>query len=278
VKWSQQAAIRLCRLTISGLPRAAACPGSAALPQANTVSDDSEAGVANHATAEAIVRSRQFEKLPAELLALIEPGAQLMPEHAVAYNVLTDTARALHVMDREYGSASPPLIDDEVPGTVDLLILTQSDSPMHPPRLTVVDYKFRSDVGAPDENEQLCGYALAAARLFQSESVTLVVAYIDTDDEGNLVLLRPLDVRHLDAIDLDAFAAKLRGIVAAVRAQRAKAIPDVREGKGCRHCSAVPFCPAKRELLVRLTPARNATSLRACCRSRRRPSPRPTSG
>lgn len=250
-------------LTISALPRAAACPGSEALPHANTSSEDSDTGVDNHATAEAIVRSRQFEKLPRELLALIEPGAQLMPEHAVAYNLATDTARSLNVLDREYDTAFPPLTDDEVPGTVDLLILTDSDSPMHPPRLTVVDYKYRSDVGSPEENEQLMGYALAAARLFQTESVTVVVAYIDTDDEGNLVLLRPLVVRQLDGIDLDAFAAKLRDIVAAVRAQRAKAIPDVREGKGCRHCPALVHCPAKHTLLVRITTGQERDELEA---------------
>lgn len=240
-------------LTISGLPRAAECAGSEALPHANTTSEDSEQGVTNHATAEAIVRSRQFEKLPTELLALIEPGAQLMPEHAVAYNVATDTARSLLIADREYALAQPPLADDEVPGTCDLLILTDSDSPMLPPRLTVVDFKWRSDVGNPDENEQLMAYALTATRIFGVTEATVVVAYIDTDDEGNLMLLRPLVVRKVDAIDLDAFAAKLRGIVAAVRAQQAKAIPDVRESKGCRHCPALVHCPAKHALLVRLT-------------------------
>lgn len=234
-------------LTISGLPRAAECPGFAALPHANTTSDDAEAGVDNHAAAETAVRTGDLDKLPPELRELITPGAILRPEHAVAYNIETDTARALNVTERSYATASPPLTDDEVPGTLDLLIIALAM------RVTVVDYKRYEDVGSPDENAQILGYALAAARLTGATEVTVVVAYIEANEFGVVRLMRPLVVRQVDAIDLDAFASKLRLIVAAVREQRSRKVPDVSESKQCRYCPALVHCPAKHRLLVRIT-------------------------
>lgn len=244
-------------LTISGLPRAASCPGFAALPHANTTSEDAEAGVDNHAAAELAVRTGDLEKLPPELRELITPGAVLRPEHAVAYNLATDTARALNVTERGYDTASPPLLDDEIPGTLDLLIVALQL------RVTVVDYKRHEDVGSPDENAQILGYALAAARLTGATEITVVVAYIEADELGFVRLMRPLVVREVDAIDLDAFASKLRRIVEAVRVQRARAVPDVSESKQCRHCPALVHCPAKRALLVRITSGQERDELEA---------------
>lgn len=259
-------------LTISGLPRASECPGSAALPHANTTSSDAEAGIDNHAAAETAVRTGDLDKLPPELRELITPGSVVRPEYAVAYDIATDTARALNIGDREYDAASPPLTDDEVPGTLDLLIISpdtlrevdgMSTVVTHLLRVTVVDYKLHTDVGSPDENEQLLGYALAAARLTGATEVTVVVAYIEADEHGFVRLMRPLVVREVDAIDLDAFASKLRRIVEAVRVQRARAVPDVSESKQCRHCPALVHCPAKRALLVRITSGQERDELEA---------------
>ncbi|HTU62140.1 MAG TPA: hypothetical protein VMF89_26965, partial [Polyangiales bacterium] len=47
------------------------------------------------------------------------------------------------------------------------------------------------------------------------------------------------------------------------RAQRAKRIPDVRENKHCKHCPAMVHCPAKRELLVRITSGQERDELEA---------------
>jgi hypothetical protein len=230
-------------LSISALPRVAACPGSAALPQASTTSADAERGTDNHSAAERAIIEGQLDKLPAEVRELIPRGALVVAEAIVYYDWQTDTARV--PADGAHGKRAYTPGPTEIPGTIDLLVI-------HGDRVTVLDYKMHSDVGNPDENEQLLGYALAAARVCKAADVTLVVAYIDADEDGTVKLLRPLVARQLDELDLDAYAAKLRGIIAAVEAQRARRVPDVRENKHCRYCPAAVHCPAKTALIRRL--------------------------
>ena len=169
-------------------------------------------------------------------------GSLTVAEAVVYYDVATDTARIPG--DASHGKRAYRPGPTEIPGTIDLLIRNDT--------LTVLDWKMHTDVGSPDENAQVMAYSLAAARAFGVSDVQIVVAYIEADEEGNVRLLRPLVVRQVDAIDLDVFASKLRGILAAVEVQRAKAVPDVRENRHCRHCPAAPHCPAKTALIRRL--------------------------
>lgn len=230
------------RLTASSLPRAAVCPGSALLPQADTQNDHADAGTESHAALEAAATQGRLEDLPEEVRALIPVGAMVAAEVAVAYSMRTDTARILGLgINRAY-----EVTDDEIAGTIDLQIVVDGT------RATVIDYKRHEDVGLPDANEQTLFYGLATARLYGLPEVTLVVAYVKQDDDGSVTLLRPLVSRVIDELDLDAFAARLRWIAERVREQAARPIPDVRESKHCRWCSAAAHCPAKSALIRRL--------------------------
>lgn len=239
--------------SISALPRAATCPGAYALPHANPTSTDAEAGVGNHAAAEGAVVNGELDKLPEEIRALIPRGSFVVPEAVVYYDYEADTARTPN--DVAHGRRAYTPGPTEIAGTIDLLITTNAG------RVTVLDYKRHASVGSPDENEQIMGYALAAARITRAREVTVVVAYIEADEDGRVSLLRPLDVRQVDEIDLDAFAVRIRAIVAGIHAQRARAIPDVVESRHCRYCPALVHCPAKRELLVRLANGGEAREL-----------------
>jgi hypothetical protein len=226
-------------LTGSALPRAAVCPGSVVLPHADVQRDDSDAGLENHGLLEAVVNEGRLDDLPPEVRALILPGSLVSAEIAVAYNIRTDSARILgYGINREYN-----VTEDEIAGTIDLQVILDGD------RAVVVDYKRWLDVGLPDQNEQTMFYGLATSRLFGIFNITLVVAYVKQDPDGKVVLSRPLVIRTVDELEIEAFVVRLRWIVAQVDLQRGKAIPDVRESKHCRWCSAAAHCPSKRELI-----------------------------
>lgn len=220
-------------MSISSLPRVTLCPGSAALPQANTTSVYAESGNSNHAANESAVLDGRLDDLPPKIRALIPDGAVPKAEVRIAYNWATDSSR---LTERPY-----VLGENEIGGTIDLLIAADGN------RVTVVDYKLFEDVGLPDENEQVMGYALAAARLFGADEVTVVLAYLGHDAQDPRMV-----VRVVDALDLDAFASKLRGVIASVRLQAERAVPDVRESRWCKHCPAAASCPAKVALIKRL--------------------------
>jgi putative intracellular protease/amidase len=230
------------RLTASALPRAAVCHGSVVLPQADTLNEHSEAGSDSHAKAEQAVTQGRLEDLPEEVAALIPLGALVFAEVAVAYDLRTDRARVLGLGMRRAYEVGPT----EIAGTIDLQISVDGA------RATVVDYKRWEDVGAPDENEQTMFYGLVTARLFELPEVTLAVAYVDQDEHGDLVLLRPLVTRVVDELDLDAFAQRLRWIAGRVSEQEGRPVPDVRESKHCKWCSAAAACPAKQSLVRRI--------------------------
>jgi len=241
--------------TMSGLPRAAACPGAYALPHANTTSADAVAGVASHEAAERAVVNDELDKLPDEIRALMPSGSFAVPEPTIYYDWVADTARAPN--DAAKGRRLYTPGPTELPGTPDLLITTPAG------RLVVLDYKRHADVGAPDRNEQVMAYALAAARITSAREAIVAVAYIDVDEHGTVILKRPLVTREVDEIDLDAFRVRLRGIMDRVAEQRSRAVPDVSEGPHCKHCPALPYCPAKRELLLRLANGAEARELDA---------------
>jgi hypothetical protein len=229
-------------LTASALPRAAVCPGSVVLPQADIPNEHSEAGAGNHDKLEHAVKAGRLEELPEEVRALIRPGALASAEVAVAYDLAADKARLLGLgIGRTYETTAT-----ELAGTIDLQIVEGGT------RATVVDYKRWEDVGAPDENEQTMFYALATARLLSLSEVTLVVAYVTEDEHGDIVLIRPLVTRVVDELDLDAFAHRLRWIAGRVAEQAGRATPDVRESRHCRRCNAVNECPAKVALIRRV--------------------------
>lgn len=226
---------------MSGLPRLAVCPGSSALPLAASASEWAELGHERHALIETAINAGEIEKLPEEIRALLPNGANAKTEVAVAYDYERDTARWLgQDIGRQYLIGAT-----EVAGTVDLFV-------EHEGAVTIADWKGYDLVADPDRNPQLLGYALAIARLTGASELRLVVMHVEESD-GEIHLLRAPIVRVVDAIDLDSFAVALRGIVRAVEEQKTRTVPDVRESKHCKWCDHMPHCPAKRELLVRIT-------------------------
>lgn len=207
-------------ITASALPRLATCPASALLAHEDYSTADAVAGTARHAEREALVLAGRADELPEAVAALIQEGDEVTAELAVAYSPSRDAGRILgRGIGRDY-----KVTGDEIPGTVDLVISGAG-------RLIVVDWKAHRDNGS---REQLMLYALALARATGAESVTIAVHY----ESGRLV------VREVDDLELDAFAAELRGIVA--RAVDPTELP--RASSSCRYCPAFNACPEQRAL------------------------------
>jgi hypothetical protein len=231
--------------TASDLPRVFACPGSAALAKARTTSQWAEDGTDRHAEKEAAVIDGDLEFLHADIRALIPEGATTLAEVALAYDVATGRGRQIGVgKARRYGALAPT----EIPGTIDLLAIT-------PDRLIIVDHKGFQYVGAADQNEQVGFYALAAARTYSIDDVTVAIGY----EVG-----RP-SISELDALDHDAFHERLVRLRARIADQVAKVsrghLPDVSEGPGCRYCPGAHVCPAKTALVRRLVTGGEADEL-----------------
>lgn len=231
--------------TASELPRASVCPGSFALPQARTTSEDAEAGKDRHAVIEAQVVAGELDDLPPAVRRLIPAGALVAAEVAVAYNPTTGTARQMGVgAQRDYTRT-----DDEMAGTIDLLAVAGD-------KVVVVDWKGRSSVGAPERNAQVMFYALAAARIYDVTEVTIAVSYIAGGTED-----APTAVRVVDILDLDAFALRLRRIIAAIEEQRSRPMPDVTESRHCQYCPARHACPSRVALARRVLDGDEANAM-----------------
>lgn len=236
-------------ITASALPRLAVCPGSAALPQAETTSELADAGTVRHSAVETAVIEGRLDDIPEAVRDLITPGSLASAEVAIAYNWRTGAARHLGLgARRDYAVAA-----DEIPGTIDLLIVNGR-------RVVVVDYKGHEDIGAPDEHEQSMLYALAASRIYDADEVTLVIAYIGQGVES--ARIRRVTV---DAIELISFATRVTKIMKAVAEQleavRGHRLPDVRESRHCKYCSSVAACPAKTALIRRLVSGEESDEL-----------------
>jgi hypothetical protein len=232
-------------ISASSLPRLFACPGSAALPQARTTSEWAEAGTERHAEKETAVGAGDLEFLPPAIRELIPEGATVLAEVAIAYDLATGRARVLGVgLGRHYGALAPT----EIPGTIDLLAIA-------PGRLVVVDHKGYLDVGGAEQNEQIGFYALAAARAYGIDDVTVAVSY-----EAR----RP-SIGELDALDHDALHARLVRLRDRIAMQRATVasgrMPDVSESANCRYCPGSHACPAKVALVRRLVTGGEADDL-----------------
>lgn len=214
------------RLSASGVARALACPSSIVLPRHRFASPNADAGTERHAEMEAAIDVGDAARvLPDAVLALIE-GMETTTEAAFAYDCATDTARPLGHGRASYRNLSPY----EIPGCIDLLAHGNG-------RFVVVDKKGYERVGAAERNAQTLTYALMIARSANVDEVTVVIFYE----------LGAPDIAVIDAIALDAHAARLRELQLRV----AKAAGRVREhlaiGAHCRYCEAYFHCPKQHE-------------------------------
>lgn len=168
--------------------------------------------------------------LPESVLALIE-GMETTTEAAFAYDCATDTARPLgHGRAAYTGANASRLAPYEIPGTIDLLAGDGS-------RFVVVDKKGYERVGAASVNAQTLTYALMVARSAGVDEVTVVIFYE----------LGAPDIAVIDAIALDAHAARLRALQLRVVEAASRVREHLSIGKHCKHCDAYFHCPTQHQ-------------------------------
>lgn len=217
-------------LSASSIPRLLACPTSAVLPQREYSTAHAAAGQERHLDREVAADLRDIKRLPADVAGMIRSSDQLLAEHSFVLNVATEEVRQLGAVGhRAYG----PLAPFEVGGTVDLLIVGTD-------RLIIVDYKGFEEVASADENAQLATYALMVARAFGIDEVTVVIVY---------EIRRP-SIATLEALDLDAHAARLRQVFVDVASARMNPGRFIATGPHCKYCPAFDVCPRQKALAI----------------------------
>lgn len=160
-------------------------------------------------------------------------------EVAMAYDALEDKARIIgYDMGRNYGE----LADGEIPGTLDVLGLTDDEGVVYP------DYKSgRVPVPAPKKNWQMRIGGLAAARRYNARYAVLQIIHTRPG-------MKPwTETDTLDAFELEETAEHLRELVLR-RRQLSKSFlkrgfaglgESLVRGEECRYCPSASFCPAQ---------------------------------
>ena len=219
-------------LTASGLPIVIACPASEAYPHEDYQSKHADDGVERHAARERAVNAGDMSVLPDELLDILQPGDKFLTELAVSYDAASGVGRELgQNRHRNYGPMEP----FEVPGTIDLLILSINDAGVYT-RAIVVDYKgFQQR----DYMAQVSLYAIAVAAIYGLDEVTVVVAH-----EG---YVRPI-IATLDAADLGMFGLQLRELHVTVALAKQSPVKYLAMGSHCDYCKAFLHCPEQNRL------------------------------
>lgn len=239
-------------LTASGFARAVGCPGSFALPQANTTNQYSERGNGGHAVICAFVSQVRegmsiesaLINVPEEWQAACEELApyapHLVPEAAHAIRVVGETAGLF------MGSDTGRAYDHEpgwVYGTADLAGQIGDE-------VVVIDVKTGwMEVDHPEKNLQLRLLACMAATYYRVDKARVLILRCPEGQEP-----RWIDGR-LDALDLDETEALARRTYGKIQDRQIDSLvsaPSVTEGPWCRYCPAIPYCPAKTALIRRL--------------------------
>jgi hypothetical protein len=219
-------------ISASSVPRALKCTAWLALPREDYQTAAAQAGTDRHADLEAEADLGGTDGIHPDIVARYHPDAQTTPEAAFAYDVATDTARALGHGRAAYVDLGPL----EIPGTADLVLLVEGQWGM------VVDHKSYKD-GAP---EQLATYALMLARTAGLDEVHVALNY---------AARRPY-IATLTALDLDAHAARLKTLLTSK-----PSAPNA--GPWCEFCPAFLSCPAQAQLVPSVDAALVATPVLA---------------
>lgn len=240
------------RWTFSAADRVAACPASAALPQARRAGGhDATRGTAIHAFLRDLVvdgAERALARVPtaAEHRAVCEAlsvggieqlwrGGHAVAEVAYAYSPAARTSCYLgRDLDRGYQAEA-----HEVAGTIDLVATWPRGE--EPP--LVVDWKTGHHPPRARGNGQLLLGALAV--WCQQRTSMARTAIVHIDDAGAW----HLDEHVLDRTALEEGAERVMQWHAAAEAAReqvlAGVVPDVAMGPHCRYCAAVASCPGQ---------------------------------
>ena len=243
--------------TASGFFRAENCPASSAMPQVQRETGDNAWGTAGHGFLQRVPQIGEEPALAAtpewarEKCEQIElDGLPLEPERYLqevtyAFDVVSGEARVLGLgLGRNYSGAR----STELVGTIDVTS-SVTENVLHgaPIPGEIIDYKFdgyESHSPAPLVNPQLLFPALCRDRL-EGGARTYSLSLVHFRPDGTHWGERSVEV---DSFDLDAFALRLRTVVARVHeaedAAFADKVLDVRRGPWCRYCPALTSCPA----------------------------------
>jgi hypothetical protein len=239
--------------TASSLGRVMACPGSAALPQANSSGKAALTGIEGHLVLDNFIADVRSGIDYDQALAKIDPKWQdlcaaipreyvgrFMTEVAYAIDVGSGEARLLgHHLNRDYR-----LEGFEVAGTADLVAVL-------PDRVIVPDVKTGwGQTGLPAVNPQTSFLALCAARVYQRDRATVGILSAPEGASANWAWA-DLDIWDLDATFADLQETYRRASLERSKVQAGKA-PDVAEGPHCKYCPAMVACPVKTGLIRRL--------------------------
>lgn len=236
--------------TGSKLDTVGRCPAAAALPQVETIPDESDKdprakGTGVHRFLELVAEvgrdaaleqvDEAWRPLCAEIdTAKLTRELACSTEVALAYNWREDTARRLFPIERRAYEIDASC---EVAFRLDLLGVGDE-------AVLIGDYRGpHAWLPLPDDSYQLGIGAVAAARLFGKSRARL--EYIRILDDG-----RPLRFdADLDVFGIEAAAERVRGAMQAVELVRqvveSGRVPNVSEGPWCRYCNARQACPAK---------------------------------
>lgn len=242
-------------ISFSKAGRGVQCLASTVLPrvQDSEPSEPAEKGKAIHAflaDAAKVGKEAALEEVSEEYLEICAAidlskiptvdAERYAHETAMAYDALEDRARIIgYDVGRNYGE----LADGEIPGTIDVLGLTEDGE-----GVVVGDYKSgRLAVPPPKKNWQLKIGAVAAARKFGRRYAVLMIIHTP---EGS----KPwVEYGRLDAFELDEAAEQLRELVLQ-RRQLVKAFlqrgfaglgTSIVRGPECTYCQSFAFCPAQ---------------------------------
>ena len=230
-------------LTASRLELAATCPGSQAHDHVQTTSKAAERGTAIHEYIAALLQDEE-RLLPSdhesaalcrkldqrELLDAARPNvySTLYTELPLYFCPNSGEAGVLEGAHHRDYSGAPEL---SIPGTADVVAVEDL-------RVTVTDWKTGgAELPHLADNHQLRFLGLAAARAFGRDEAVIQTGRIGTDGSVDLLAYT------LESEELTATEVELARI--AHRVEKARlGEPVYREGSHCRHCPALPHCPA----------------------------------
>jgi hypothetical protein len=239
----------------SAFERLALCPTSAALPRSSHESIYSERGNAIHSFLEAVTTIGRDEALKlvdpewrdtCERLNLegLDEHLNLIAEVALAYNVVTDTAREL---GRGAGRAYTDVTIDELPATLDIVGIREM--PNGKRRGFNVDWKTgwttRKKISTV---QQLDVGALLIARAYGCDIVEVQLIHVYEDATPWI------QRRVIEGWEIDMFAASVADVYRDARVQRERfgaKIPakEFSTGAWCDGCNSREFCPAQVSLV-----------------------------
>lgn len=215
----------------SSIPRLLVCPTSALLPQRDYKTKYATDGQDHHADLEAAIDVGDEDAIPPQILALVQPGDEMITELAFAYSPADDTARELGRITRE--QYAELVRDDELPGKPDLIIRGNG-------RIIVVDHKSFEEVEDAERNMQAASYALMVARAWGYDECDVSISYRATWRKPTYATLNALDLaQHGDRL------RKLRSDI-----ERARETPGMylNDGKQCKYCPAFNDCSRQKSL------------------------------